>query len=38
MVMDGAGAQRYQRGTGLETDAHRARPPPSFHPDADALV
>jgi hypothetical protein len=33
MVMDGAGAERYLRGTGLATDAHRARPPPSFLPD-----
>ena len=38
MVMDGAGAERYLRGTGLATDAHRARPPPSFHPDAEARL
>jgi len=29
MVMDGAGAHRYLRGTGLATDAQRARPPPT---------
>ena len=28
MVMDGAGAERYLRGTGLATEALRARPPP----------
>lgn len=29
MVMDGAGAERYLRGTGLATEALRARPPPA---------
>ena len=32
MVQDGAGAERYLRGTGLATDAQRARPPPAFLP------
>lgn len=38
MVMDGAGAERYLRGTGLATDAERARPPPVFSPNAGALA
>ena len=38
MVMDGAGAERYLRGTGLATDAQRARPPPASAPDAEALA
>jgi len=36
MVMDGAGAERYLRGTGLATDAQRARPPPTVVPDVEA--
>ncbi len=38
MVQDGAGAERYLRGTGLATDAQRARPPPTEVPKAEALV
>ena len=38
LVMDGTGAQRYLRGTGLATQAQRARPPPNDHPDAEALA
>jgi hypothetical protein len=36
MVMDGAGAERYLHGTGLATDAHRARPPPTVVLDVEA--
>jgi hypothetical protein len=36
MVMAGAGAERYLRGTGLVIDALRARPPPTYVPDAGA--
>jgi hypothetical protein len=36
MVMDGAGAERYLRGTGLATDAERARPPPTVVLDVEA--
>lgn len=36
MVMAGAGAERYLRGTGLATDAQRARSPPTYVLDAGA--
>ncbi len=36
MVMAGAGAERYPRGTGLGTDAQRARSPPTYVLDAGA--
>ena len=36
MVMAGPGAERYLQGTGLLTDALRARPPPTYVPDEGA--
>jgi len=36
MVMDGAGAERYLRGTGPTTEAQRARPPPVIDLDVEA--
>ena len=38
MVMDGAGAARYLRGTGLGTPNPLARPPPTVALDPDALA
>ena len=38
MVMDGAGAARYLRGTGLGAPNPLARPPPTVALDPDALA